>query len=102
MASEALVFMVVRLKGHWKFPVAFYFINTVSPDIQKILLLHALEALHERSVKVVCITMDGHISNINMCTMLGCPPKPLKMYFTHPSSWENVCDHGPMPHVEIS
>lgn len=94
MAREALVFMVVGLKGHWKLPIAFYFINTISPATQKILLLHALEALHERGIKVVCITMDGHISNMSMCTMLGCQlrvnQQPLKTSFTHPSSGENV------------
>ncbi|KAK0145095.1 DNA transposase THAP9 [Merluccius polli] len=92
-ASEALVFMVVGLKSHWKMPVAFYFIKSVSPDTQKILVLHALEALHERGIKVVCVTMDGHISNMSMCAMLGCQLKlnqPLKTYFTHPSSGENV------------
>lgn len=92
-AREALVFMVVGIKSHWKLPIAFYFINSISPDTQKILLLHALEALHERGIKVVCVTMDGHISNISMCTMLGCQLKlsqPLKTYFIHPSSGENV------------
>lgn len=74
-------------------PIAFYFISSLRPDTQRILLLHALEALHERGIKVVCVTMDGHISNINMCTMLGCQLKlnqPLKTYFVHPSSGENV------------
>ncbi|XP_076121935.1 THAP domain-containing protein 6-like [Alosa pseudoharengus] len=62
-------------------------------DTQKILVLHALEALHERGIKVVCVTMDGHISNMSMCAKLGCQLKlnqPLKTYFTHPSSGENV------------
>lgn len=93
VAREALVFMVVGLQGHWKMPIAFYFISSLKPETQRILLLHALEALHERGIKVVCITMDGHISNINMCTMLGCQLKlnqPLKTHFVHPSSGENV------------
>ncbi|KAL2092151.1 hypothetical protein ACEWY4_011949 [Coilia grayii] len=94
VAKEALVFMVVGLKGHWKLPIAFYFVSTVSPDPQKILLLNALEALHDRGIKVVCVTMDGHISNIAMCNMLGCQLKldghPLKTSFTHPSSGEDV------------
>ncbi|XP_063048863.1 THAP domain-containing protein 2-like [Engraulis encrasicolus] len=69
VAKEALVFMVVGLRGHWKLPIAFYFINTVSPDAQRTLLLDALEALHIRGINVVCVTMDGHISNISMVKM---------------------------------
>lgn len=94
VAKEALVFMVVGLRGHWKLPIAFYFINTVSPDAQRTLLLDALEALHIRGINVVCVTMDGHISNISMVKMLGChlnlDEQPLKTHFTHPSSGEDV------------
>lgn len=42
---------------------------------------------------MVCITMDGHLANINMCTMLKLklnPLEPLKTYFPHPSTGENV------------
>lgn len=95
VASEALVFMVVGLQGHWKMPIAYFFISTLTPDTQKVLLQHALEALHERGIKVLCVTMDGHLSNISMCTMLGCqlklnPLEPLQTFFAHPSTGERV------------
>lgn len=94
MASEALVFMVVGLQGHWKMPIAFYFISSLRPDTQRILLLHALEALHECGIKVVCVTMDRHtVYQTLTCMMLGCQLKlnqPLKTYFVHLSSGENL------------
>ncbi len=95
VATEALVFMVVGLQGHWKAPISYYLTNTLSPDTQKVLILHALEELHERGIRVLCITMDGHASNISMCTQLGCqlkanPHEPLKTFFSHPVTGENV------------
>lgn len=73
-------------------PIAFSFISSLRHDTQQILLLHALEALHERGIRV-CVTMDGHVSSINMCTTIGCQlkmNKPLKTHFAHPSSGEKV------------
>lgn len=93
-ASEALVFIVVGLQGHWKAPIGYFFTRTLSAESQKGLLVYALKALHERGIKVVCLTMDGHATNVSMCTMLGCQLKlniePLKPYFAHPSTGELV------------
>ena len=41
------------------------------------------------------MTMDGHATNISMCTQLGCdlkadPCKPLKTHFPHPLTHDNV------------
>ena len=59
------------------------------------LVEHALEELHHRQIRVVCMTMDGHASNISMCTQLGCdlkadPCEPLKTHFPHPVTHDNV------------
>ncbi|KAL1252213.1 hypothetical protein QQF64_020009 [Cirrhinus molitorella] len=72
VATEVLVFMVVGIQGHWKAPVAYYLTKSLSPDTQKVLVVHALEELHARGIRVVCMTMDGHASNVNMCNQLGC------------------------------
>ncbi|RVE64489.1 hypothetical protein OJAV_G00126390 [Oryzias javanicus] len=89
VATEVLVFMVVGLQGHWKAPVGYYLVKSLSPDTQKVLVVHALEELHARGIRVVCMTMDGHASNISMCNLLGCqlktkPRNPLKTFFEHP------------------
>lgn len=95
VATEALVFMVVGLQGHWKAPIAYYLTKSLSPETQKVLLVHALEELHERGIRVVCVTMDGHASNVSMCNQLGCqlkgnPVEPLKTFFAHPVTGERV------------
>ena len=56
VASEALVFMVVGLQSHWKVPIAYYLTRTLTPETQKVLIEHALHALHECGIQVLCMT----------------------------------------------
>ena len=71
VATEALVFMVVGLQGHWKAPIGYYLTKSPSPETQKALLVHEFEELHERGIRVMCVTMDGHASNVSMCNRLA-------------------------------
>jgi len=71
-AKEALVFMVVGLKGAWKMAFAYFFTRTLEAQAQCQLILHALSLLHEAGMLVVGMTMDGHASNVAMCRLLGC------------------------------
>lgn len=95
VATEALVCVVVDLQSHWKAPVAYYLTKSLSPETQKVLLVHALQELHERSIRVLCVTMDGHASNVSMCNQLGCqlkgnPVEPLRTFSPHPVTGERV------------
>ena len=95
IASEALVFMVVGLQGYWKAPIGYYLTKSLTPETQRVLVVHALEALHQRNIRVVCMTMDGHASNVSMCSQLGCdlkatPSEPLKTHFPHPTTGDKV------------
>ena len=47
VATEALVFMMVGLQGHWKALIAYYLTKCLSPETQEVLLVHALEDLHK-------------------------------------------------------
>lgn len=71
-AKEVLVFLIVGLRGHWKCPVSFHFTRGLTAAVQKELLLHCVDALHDIGLRVVSITMDGHSTNIGMAKMLGC------------------------------
>ena len=71
-ASEALVFMVVGFRGHWKAPIAYYLTRSLPACAQRQLLIHSLHALHEIGMRVWTVTMDGHGSNQAMCKDLGC------------------------------
>ncbi|TKS73767.1 DNA transposase THAP9 [Collichthys lucidus] len=95
LATEALVFMVVGLQGYWKAPIAYYLTKSLTPETQKVLVVHAIEELHHRQIRVGCVTMDGHASNVSMCTQLGCtlkadPCEPLKTHFPHPVTHDKV------------
>jgi hypothetical protein len=89
IASEALVFMVVGLMGHWKAPIAYFLTRTLTQEVQKSLVEAALVALHQQGVEVKCLTMDGHATNLGMVRMFGCDlrqPDNLKTSFPHPFS----------------
>jgi hypothetical protein len=71
-ATEALVFMLVGLRGHWKAPIAYFFTKGLPAETQTELIKHCLEELHKLGFKVMTLTMDGHASNLGMCRLLGC------------------------------
>lgn len=70
-AKEALVFMLVGLNGGWKAPIGYYLTKGLSSDTQKELVLHAISKLHEELFEVHAIVLDGHATNVSMCTLLG-------------------------------
>ena len=95
VASEALVFMVVGLQGHWKAPIAYFLTRSLSPEPQGVLLSQALEELQALGIRLVCLTMDGHSSNVSIfnqlwCELKGDPRKPLQTSFPHPVTGEKV------------
>lgn len=92
-AKEALVLMVVGLRGHWKMPIGYFLTRVLSATEQSQLILQALSLLHEAGHKVVSITMDGHASNIAMCRLLGCTfeANNIVSHFMDPASKNLVC-----------
>lgn len=89
VATEVLVFMVVGLQVHWKKS------GWLLPHKGSDLSVHAREELHGRGIRVLCMTMDGHASNVSMCKQLGCQlkgnaHKPLRTFFEHPVTAERV------------
>ncbi|CAK6981835.1 hypothetical protein DPX16_18177 [Scomber scombrus] len=65
VATEALVFMVVAIQGHWKAPIAYYLMNSLSPETQRFLLSHALEELHARGIRVAYSPIATTTGQIN-------------------------------------
>ena len=70
-AKEALVFMLIGVRGHWKAPFAYFLTKGVRAEGQKQLLLHALAMLADRHISVLTVVMDGHGTNVGMCGLLG-------------------------------
>ncbi|KAF0297543.1 DNA transposase THAP9 [Amphibalanus amphitrite] len=70
-AKEALVFMLVGVRGHWKAPIGYFLTKGLTAGEQKQLLLLALFLLAERGITVLSVVMDGHGTNVGMFGLLG-------------------------------
>ncbi|GFR97741.1 THAP domain-containing protein 9 [Elysia marginata] len=85
LATEALFFMAVRLKGHWKQPFD-YFLGKPNGANQAQLVKHAVSYLSEKGFIVHGVTCDGCFTNQSTAQMLGCSldPDNIRPYFPHP------------------
>lgn len=78
LASEALVFQVVSLKGNFKSAVGYFFINSLSSEVLSKLVKMCIVKLYDVGVIVHNVTFDGTNVNVNAMKKLGCqfPEKP--------------------------
>ncbi|XP_063782960.1 DNA transposase THAP9 isoform X2 [Pseudophryne corroboree] len=89
VANEVLIFMLVGTAGHWKTPVAYFFVKSLTPQAQKQLLVHVLQELCENDFEVVAVLMERCPRNEEMCTLLGCTftdSCQLQTHFSLPNS----------------
>ncbi|KYN29968.1 THAP domain-containing protein 9 [Trachymyrmex cornetzi] len=88
-ASSVIVLMVVGVNGHWKLPIAYHFINSLSSMERANIVNDTLIFLHETGVLVTSITFDGPRSHFAMARQLGAKlnvDDDLQVYFLHPIS----------------
>lgn len=88
-ANYALVFMLVALNGHFKTPVAYYFIHSLASDERANITRQILLFLHEYGISDVCaLTFDGASTNISMVEELGCKVRndEENTFFQHPAT----------------
>ena len=87
VATEALVFLVVSLKGHWKVPVGYFFIEGLFGDERANLIKQCLLKLHDVGVRIPTVTCDGPSCNFAMLEALGADLQPpnVRPYFDHPA-----------------
>lgn len=94
-ATEALVFMLVNIKGKWKCPIAYFFKNGMQSTTLAELIKTALILTSNVNLKVRAITCDGVSVNISALHSLGCKLLPnnhedIVNYFDHPSEHYKV------------
>lgn len=93
-ATNALVFLAVSLNGHWKVPVGYFLIDSLTGSERVNLLKKALLLIYNTGSKVFSITFDGAPTNLNMCTHLGANfnffGPNFKPWFKHPASDDKV------------
>lgn len=94
-ATSALVFMLVSLSGKWKWPVGYFFINSITASMQCELVKSALTLCQQHGIKVWSVTCDGAYVNYATMNMLGCTLfvkeySQLKCSFKHPTADHQV------------
>lgn len=93
-ASEALVFLLVGLRSHWKQPIAYFLTDKASAIIQASLINITLAKASAAGLKVWCITSDGTSANISTFKKLGCrfgnTYDSISSKFQHPVTGEDV------------
>ena len=85
-ATEALVFMVVGLTGHWKHPIAYVFQDKCSATVQAQLIKDCIGLLHTEGINISSIVFDGTFTNQRTATLLGCKMsvEQMQTWFQHP------------------
>ncbi|KYN15587.1 THAP domain-containing protein 9 [Trachymyrmex cornetzi] len=95
VAQYALVFLVTCINSHYKIPIAYYLIHSLSGKERANLLTQCLLILHEANVHIVSVTVDGATSNISMLNKMGAnlsmkDVNQLVPYFIHPKSKKKI------------
>ena len=72
LASEAVVFLLVGARSHWKCPIGYFLADKMSSKSQAQLVQIALEMAAEAGLRIWSITTDGNSVNISMFRELGC------------------------------
>lgn len=89
IATEALVFMLVGLKGHWKSPVGYVLCNSTNATNLSCLISKALELASSHGLHVHSVTSDGLPANFDAMRSFGCQfgsvLKDIKGSFSHAS-----------------
>ena len=85
-ATEALVFLLVPLRGSHQYPVGYFYVDKVNSNVQTQLVTNILKLTSDAGLIIRNITFDGASSNITMANKLGVDVMslPANTSFTHP------------------
>ena len=72
LASEAVVFLLVGTRSHWKCPIGYFLADKMSAKTQAQLVKIALRMSAEAGLRVWSVTSDGTTVNLSMFRELGC------------------------------
>ena len=90
-AKEALVVMLVGLRGHWKLPVAYYFVRGVTASLQAGIIREIIVQCHGFGLRIISVTCDGTNHNLQTVKNLGATllstehtESTMQPFFLHP------------------
>ena len=86
IATEVLVFMLVGLQGHWKVPIGYFLINSITATNLYCLTSKALSSASCHVLNIYSISCAGYPSNIDSMRHFGCEfgtTDDIKSSFSH-------------------
>ena len=88
LATEALVFMISSILGHWKHPIAYFLQKKkkISAEVFTQLIQDCIGLLHAECLNVLALVFDGTFGNQGTAVQLGCKMSvsDLQTWFPHP------------------
>ena len=86
LATEALVFMISSISGHWKHPIAYFLQNKISAEVLTQLIQDCIGLLHAEHLNVLALVFDGTFRNQSTTVQLGCKMSvsDMQTWFPHP------------------
>ena len=85
VATEALVFMLVGIQGHWKCPVGYVLCNSITSSNLNTLIKNCLQLSFQHNLNVHSVTCDGTKGNFDSLKKFGCKfgdkPEEIDGYF---------------------
>ena len=92
LATEALVFMISGVTGHWKHPIGYFLQNKMSASVQAQLIKDCIGLLCAEKLNVVALVFDGSFTNQSTVVKLGCKMSvsDLQIWFLHPETDKKI------------
>ena len=84
-ATDALIFMVVGITGHWKHPIAYALLDKCSAYAQAKLIKDCIGLLQTQDINVLALDCHGTFMNQHTDMILGAMKVfEIRPWFTHP------------------
>lgn len=85
-ATEALVFLLVPLRGSHQYPLGYFYVDKINSSVQTQLVTNVLKLTSDAGLIIRNITFDGAAANITMANNLGVDVMnlPANTAFSHP------------------
>ena len=71
-AKEVPALMAVGMREHWKVLLSFHLTRGANADLQKVLIMAAMDELQEQNIEVKVVKFDGAATNVSTAQKLGC------------------------------
>lgn len=94
LAKDVIVYMAVGINTNFQQPIGYYFIESLKGNERAKLILHIIEEVTKKGIKIASVTCDGHKANPTMFMHLGVKLElvdgDFKSYFINPFNGEKI------------